>query len=99
MGFNSSRSSQKQSRADLSHPSLILFPISNPTIPGGSSKRTADTPESRAIDELEERDETAAELSKRFSLSSLSTKQKWGIGAGLGLTGLFAANQFSKGNS
>ena len=100
MGFGFSRSSEKQSRAELSHPSLILFPISNPTNPGGNSKRAGDTPESRAIAELEERDVTAAELTKRLKWSSLSTGKKAAIGAGVGLGGLLLYNQFSgSGNS
>ena len=59
MGFDSSRSSQKQSRAELSNPPLILFPNPNSMVPGavspapepagGSSKRATDAPESRAV--------------------------------------------------
>jgi hypothetical protein len=97
--LNPSRESQKQSRAELSHPSLVLLPYSNPTIPGGNSKRAADTPESRAIAELEERDETSAELSKRFSFSNLSTGKKVALGGAVGLGGLYLANQFMGGSS
>ena len=68
--------------------------------PTANAKRAGDTPESRAIAELEERDETAAELSKRLKWSSLSTGKKAAIGAGVGLGGLLLYNQLSgSGNS
>ena len=61
---------------------------------GVSSKRAGDTPENRDIAELEERDETAAELSKRFSFSGLSTGKKVALAGAAGLGGLYVANQF-----